>query len=149
MHLHREGGMRGADGNPSRPVPEWGAMNETVRRNRFPLTLQAPRRAREWVRGVLPLEPDCEEVVLLMLSELVANSVRHSGRASEGDVDIIVRNADHTVRIEVRDPGPGSGVEPTPSPDHSGLRIVESLADRWGVTYDPTNVWFEVATGAA
>jgi signal transduction histidine kinase len=124
-------------------------MNETVRRNRFPLTLQAPRRAREWVRSVVPLEPDCEEVVLLMLSELVANSVRHSGHASEGDVDVIVRNADGTVRIEVRDPGPGSGVEPTPSPEHSGLRIVESLADRWGVAYHPTNVWFEVITGAA
>jgi signal transduction histidine kinase len=124
-------------------------MNETVRRNRFPLTLQAPRRAREWVRSVVPLEPDREEVVLLMLSELVANSVRHTGRASERDVDVIVRNADHTVRIEVRDPGPGSGVEPTPSPEHSGLRIVESLADRWGVTYRPTNVWFEVITGAA
>jgi signal transduction histidine kinase len=124
-------------------------MNETVRRNRFPLTLQAPRRAREWVRSVVPLEPEREEVVLLMLSELVANSVRHTGRASERDVDVIVRNADHTVRIEVRDPGPGSGVEPTPSPEHSGLRIVESLADRWGVTYRPTNVWFEVITGAA
>jgi anti-sigma regulatory factor (Ser/Thr protein kinase) len=124
-------------------------MNETVRRNRFPLTVQAPRRAREWVRSVVPLERDCEEVVLLMLSELVANSVRHSGHASEGDVDIIVRNADHTIRIDVRDPGPGSGVEATPSPEHSGLRIVESLADRWGVTYDPTNVWFEVVTGAA
>jgi signal transduction histidine kinase len=124
-------------------------MNESVRRNRFPLTLQAPRRAREWVRSVVPLEPDREEVVLLMLSELVANSVRHSGHASERDVDVIVRNADHTVRIEVRDPGPGSGVEPTPSPEHSGLRIVESLADRWGVTYRPTNVWFEVITGAA
>ena len=124
-------------------------MNETIRRNRFPLTLQAPRRAREWVRSVVRLEPDREEVVLLMLSELVANSVRHSGHASEGDVDVVVRNADHTVRIEVRDPGPGSGVEPTPSAEHSGLRIVESLADRWGVTYEPTNVWFEVNAGAA
>jgi signal transduction histidine kinase len=124
-------------------------MNETIRRNGFPLTLQAPRRAREWVRSVVPLEPDREDVVLLMLSELVANSVRHSGHASEGNVDVIVLSADHTVRIEVRDPGPGSGVEPTPSPEHSGLRIVESLADRWGVTYDPTNVWFEVITGTA
>jgi LytS/YehU family sensor histidine kinase len=84
-----------------------------------------------------------------MLSELVANSVRNSGNASEGDVDVIVWNADYTVRIGVRDPGPGSGVEPTPSAEPSGLRIVGSLADRWGVTYHPTNVWFEAITGAA
>ena len=90
------------------------------------------------------LDPATEEIVLLLLSELVSNSVRHSGRAAEEQVDILLRQAGPAVHVEVMDPGFDAVIAPHPSSDHMGLRILDSLSDRWGVTHDPTTVWFDV-----
>ena len=120
-------------------------MERTVRRTRIPLTVEAPHRARRWVKHAVPLEPHVGEVVVLLLSELVANSVRHSGRSAGDQVTIFVRKTTSSIHVEVCDPGPGGNIRPDASSDHSGLRILDSLSDRWGVTQDPTTVWFDVA----
>jgi len=109
------------------------------------MTTAAPRRARAWASGILPADERHRYIVLLLLSELVTNSVRHSGASPNDQVEIDLREEEHTVHIEVRDPGPGVGIAPGEIPGHSGLRIVEAVSERWGVRHDPTTVWFEVA----
>jgi signal transduction histidine kinase len=113
---------------------------------RLPMTRYAPRRARTWAERVLDVDLAGRDLILLMLSELVSNSVRYSGGSIDDHVDIDVKQADDRIHVEVRDPGPGLGIEPGKVPEHSGLRIVDSLSDGWGVRRQPTTVWFDVTT---
>jgi len=124
-------------------------MEELVRRTRISLTVEAPHRARRWVHDALILEAETEEIVVLLLSELVSNSVRHSGRSPDEQVEILIRQAGPIVHVEVMDPGLGEeAIEPQRSSDHLGLQILDRLSDRWGVTNDPTTVWFDVGGDA-
>ena len=120
-------------------------MVEDGERMRFRLTAQAPSRARRWADGVIDLDPDVQATVMLLLSELVANSVRHSGGAPGEEVDVLIQQTDEGIHVEVRDPGPGNAIEPSDALEHSGLRIVESLSARGGVRHAPTTVWFDIA----
>ncbi len=79
----------------------------------------------------------------LMVSELVANAVVHGIGAITLRIDI---EAD-AIRIEVADDG-NVALAPSPTPGaHGGwgLRIVEQLADDWGVLEGSTRVWFRLA----
>ena len=57
-----------------------------------------------------------------------------------------------TVRVEVRDPGPGFSRpsfddQPPLGTSGRGLYLVDALADRWGVSRTPggeARVWFEI-----
>lgn len=109
----------------------------------------APCRARRAIEGVLdgvpaPLLAD----VLLLTSELVANSVRHG--AGE---QIRLRAVLHTDRVlvEVWDGGSGfSAVAPRlPEPTQHGgrgLYLVDMVATSWGIhrVDDAAWVWFEI-----
>lgn len=109
---------------------------------------EAPARAR---RALSRLRADVDaptlETLRLLVSEIVANSVRHAG--SDG-VSLNVLLSPGTVLTEISDDG--DGFEPDadcgPRPDHTGwgLFLVERLADRWGVVRDGhgTRVWFEL-----
>src|SRR5262245_14892806 len=119
-------------------------MQRSIQRVGFPVTADAPRRARAWADGILHTDERHRYVVVLLLSEVVTNSVRHSGASPHDQVEIDLSEEDHTVHVEVRDPGPGVGIAPGEIPRHSGLRIVEALSERWGVRHDPTTVWFDV-----
>jgi len=87
----------------------------------------------------------------LLVSELVANSVEHSG-AGKGDlIGLEVRVADGRVLVEVSDGGPGFELplSPTRHPWEAeygrGLLIVDSVADAWGVAHGKrSTVWFEL-----
>jgi nitrate/nitrite-specific signal transduction histidine kinase len=120
------------------------AMRESWRDVFFPVTSTAPRRARGWAQRVLQVDDHSRNVVLLLLSELVTNSVRHSGASSREQIHVAVRERGHVVHVEVRDPGPGLGIALGEVPAHSGLQIVDALSARWGVRHDPTTVWFDV-----
>jgi len=85
----------------------------------------------------------------LLVSELVTNSVRHSGLRPQDWIDILVRRDARTLRVEVRDWGRGfSGSAKTGRgaiTSGFGLVLVEGIADRWGVDGGPpTIVWFEL-----
>jgi anti-sigma regulatory factor (Ser/Thr protein kinase) len=113
----------------------------------------APTVARQELEAFrTELDPLLYEDVALLVTELVANSVRHAGPRA-GDwvlLDIFVSAAQ--VRVDVRDGGPGFVPVPRApedlSPYHWGLHIVERLADRWDVV--PANgtgetlVWCEL-----
>lgn len=90
------------------------------------------------------LEPRYEDV-LLIVSELVSNSVRHT--RSE-DIAVRVEANDGRVRVEVSDTGPGFTAS-TPRGDGLGLTIIERLADRWGVSHPGGRftVWAELKLG--
>jgi anti-sigma regulatory factor (Ser/Thr protein kinase) len=86
--------------------------------------------------------------VRLLVSELVTNSVQHAQIAAEDSIVLAVSFTDATVRVEVRDDGPGFEPPASPPPDDAdagwGLFLVEQLADAWGVADEGKGVWFEI-----
>ena len=88
--------------------------------------------------------------VVLLISELVTNSVRHAGLDASEPVQLSVGVSGNTVRVAVRDPGPGFKPPAAPSdPAHVGgwgLVLVDQLAERWGVERDggANVVWCEL-----
>jgi two-component sensor histidine kinase len=109
----------------------------------FQLSSDAPLAARRWLRatGVVPLE--LSDAVDLVVSELVTNSVTHSGLEASEMVSVRISSFPGGVTGEVVDAGRGIGVAPKFRPRSMGLRIVEHTVDRWGHTDHPTRVWFE------
>lgn len=103
------------------------------------------RRHLSRLRG--DLDPPLMETMRLLVTELVANSVKH---AAADSVELRVVVGRSAVLVEVVDEGPG--FEPTPRTEDSrvdsgwGLFLVERLANRWGVVRDGaiTRVWFEL-----
>jgi anti-sigma regulatory factor (Ser/Thr protein kinase) len=88
--------------------------------------------------------------VLLLVTELVTNAVRHAGVGPEQPVRVGLRRLPRRVRVEVTDAGSGfARVRPRSNGDESGgwgLLLVDRIADRWGAepTAAGTCVWFEV-----
>jgi anti-sigma regulatory factor (Ser/Thr protein kinase) len=88
----------------------------------------------------------------LLVSELIANSVEHSGATREQLIGLEVSVVDQRLRVEVSDPGPGfelprvSTSRPWEAEYGRGLLIVDSLAQSWGVTHGArSTVWFELS----
>jgi anti-sigma regulatory factor (Ser/Thr protein kinase) len=85
-----------------------------------------------------------------MVSELVSNSVRHSGRPEGDPILLTVDLRRDAVRAEVVDRGAGVTEPPParPGPEAGwGFYILDQLADDWGYTRQgPTRVWFELST---
>ncbi len=103
---------------------------------------EAPRISRQKLSEIRSeIEPRYDDLALV-ISELVSNSVRHSG---QGTVSVSIKTKPDQVRLEVRDPGPGF------DPDHLagdgiGLRIVGRIADAWGIKNEgECMVWVEIA----
>ena len=114
---------------------------------------RAAGQAREALKALTALlTPETFEDLRLLVSEVVANSVRHAGAVGHrGYVRLKVFASEKLVRVEVIDEGPGfdksSLREPTPEdPSGRGLFLVDQLAQSWGVTKDgETCVWFVLA----
>ena len=103
--------------------------------------------ARRFVAGELSdVDPRLLESIVLMVSELAANSVRHAQSAFRVAVD----RAAKTVRIDVHDEGAGRPLMRSPGPHEPsgrGLRIVDALSDEWGFVEHARggkSVWFTV-----
>ena len=123
-------------------------------RNQIEVEFEAgPTAAASARNALMALEGRVEHDLLgdlrLLVSELVTNSVRHSGVRPTDRVHMVVRVTASTVRVEVADSG--SGFEPKPRdadrtrPGGWGLYLVDELADRWGVGRNHlTRVWFEM-----
>jgi anti-sigma regulatory factor (Ser/Thr protein kinase) len=113
----------------------------------------APTRARRAVAEALrDWRPDQRDALLLVVSELVTNAVRHGSCDRRDRIALAVRHRDGATRIEVTDSGArGRAVEEveyTGAAQRSGwgLPIVAELTDRWGVERGPgrTCVWCEI-----
>jgi anti-sigma regulatory factor (Ser/Thr protein kinase) len=98
--------------------------------------------------------PEREPALLLLVSELVTNSVRHAGLTEAEHIRLRARSDEACAYVEVCDEG-RSGRVPDKRPRRGdalepgglGLVLVDGLADRWGVARDDgeTCVWFELA----
>jgi anti-sigma regulatory factor (Ser/Thr protein kinase) len=86
------------------------------------------------------------EIAELLTSEVVTNAVVHGGSA----VRVEVETVDGRTRISVCDNDPGQPELRSPGLDDEsgrGMRLVDSLARRWGVQPAGSGkcVWFEVS----
>jgi anti-sigma regulatory factor (Ser/Thr protein kinase) len=114
----------------------------------FPHSFDAVTQARHFaVEALQGIDAEAREAIAVMVSELATNAVRYA--ETPFSVRIITEAA--VVRIEITDRGPGLPRLQHPAPTElsgRGLRIVESLADSWGIDQDPARpgktVWFEV-----
>ncbi len=96
------------------------------------------------------VDTDLVEVAAVLTDEIVANAIRH-GRPP---IELAVHRDDEGILIAVADCGPG--VPAVQVPDHSaeagrGLRIVDVLADAWGVSpmAEGKRVWFRLRVPGA
>ncbi len=96
------------------------------------------------------------DLLVLMLSELATNAVQHADTEFEVTITVTEAGDGRRVRVSVRDEAPGFPVPQEPPPDapHGrGLRIVESLADAWGIEvrhgHPGKTVWCAARLGPA
>ena len=116
----------------------------------LPATGRAPGLAREATRDVLSTWhlAHLEETVLLLVSELVTNVVRHA-RASALAMALWLEPEGTSLLIEVYDADPH---EPRPRMPGTleeggfGFVLIEALAGKWGVRQTETGkaVWVEL-----
>lgn len=104
-----------------------------------------PLARREVDRLASEVDEEQLEVLRLLVSEMVSNSIRHA--EGSRSVEVRVRLGRRSIRLEVEDRGPGFR-PPRAAPSASGgwgLVIVDRLAQRWGVRSGPkTTVWLEL-----
>ena len=108
----------------------------------FERTSDAPRDARRQVRELAP--PDRVDDATLLVSELVTNAVKYG---PDEPIRLIVDDDDERARFTVHDAGLGPLPEirdEDPAHGGHGLRLVDAVADRWGVERGSTRVWFEL-----
>jgi hypothetical protein len=86
----------------------------------------------------------------LVVSELVTNSLRHSGTPAGASVIVGVALTPDTIRLDVEDTGHRGAIAPRPvDPETSGgfgLNLVEALSERWGMerVRAGTRVWVQL-----
>jgi serine/threonine-protein kinase RsbW len=116
----------------------------------IPVGHEAPAAARSFIaRHVADAAPDVLDAALLLVSELVTNSVCHSSAAGDEAVIVRVRVRPGECWLEVEDAGDGGVIAPQAQGPGLGLLLVERLSDQWGVTRGaegPTRVWVRLAT---
>ena len=115
----------------------------------FPNEPSSIARARRFVGAQLTdVGADVAGEIAVMVSELATNCVRHTVT----DFAVSVETTRRTIRVEVTDRSGGFPVVRSPDssePTGRGLRIVQELADSFGVSElrgsPGKTVWFEVS----
>jgi anti-sigma regulatory factor (Ser/Thr protein kinase) len=113
---------------------------------------RAASRARRLLRRELTgrVPPHVLSDVALLLTELVANGVRHGGADERAELHLRFERGPRGLRVEVANPNHTHAAVATRRPDMLGggglgLHIVDRVASRWGVSEEPrTAVWFEL-----
>jgi serine/threonine-protein kinase RsbW len=113
----------------------------------------ARRELEHRLAGVLA--PERMGDLQLLVTEIIANSVRHGGVEEDGEIELRVIVRANAVRIEMRD----TGIQADPRvrrPDFDGgggfgMVLVERMSERWGVEHEPREdgrprvvMWFEL-----
>ena len=132
----------------ARTKPSAHSPRMTLRLER---TVHAPARARAAVsRRCEPLGLDASlaQSLILLVSEVVSNAVRHSEGDAAAPIEMAVSVDDEKIRVTVTDAGNGfvpRPRDPSSASDGYGLYLLEKVAACWGVeSEDDTKVWFEL-----
>ena len=119
----------------------------------LPARPESVSAARSAVDSLGVEDEDCRQVLLVVVSELVTNAIRHAGLRPEDRLTLCATRSGDRVRVEVVDQGEGfdrarvTAIEPS-ARGGFGLRIVTELSERWGVIPGEGTVWAEVRTQA-
>ncbi len=127
-------------------------MTDQRQRQRFPSTPASAGQARRFVESVLE-EGGLDHLAYsatMLVSELVANAVLHTGTP----IEVVVCPEVDRVRVEVHDGSPQLPVRKhysTMSGTGRGLMLVEQMASGWGADRTGAGkvVWFELDGGTA
>ncbi|MGW2197510.1 ATP-binding protein [Streptosporangium sp. NPDC001682] len=113
---------------------------------------------RAWARDLLTgrVDDSALDTVVLLLSEVVTNSVVHSdsGQKTAGSITVCLGLGGGMVHAEVIDDGSTTSLPFVRAADFDsdggrGLLLVEAMATAWGTHHDPeagTAVWFHLPT---
>jgi anti-sigma regulatory factor (Ser/Thr protein kinase) len=115
-------------------------------------SLEAGHAARLAIAERYPALPEPGRTdLMLLVTEVVTNAVRHGGDRGALPIRLEVRRDDGHVHVQVEDPGATFMPPPTILSGDSaggwGLFLVDQVAKRWGVSPATagTCVWFELA----
>ena len=111
--------------------------------------VRAPEAARRSLEALRPsLDEGVVDEAILLVSELVTNSVRHAQLGPEDTICVRVLTKPTVLRVEVADAGPGFDPGSVGDPDEEGgwgLWLLDRVATRWGTARgDDARVWFEL-----
>jgi anti-sigma regulatory factor (Ser/Thr protein kinase) len=102
----------------------------------------------------LPVPASALDEARLLVSELVANSMRHARLGPNDTIRVTAEVENGRLRVDVIDGGRGSappvagGIRPSPGAESGwGLYLVETLATRWG--HGTGRYWFELELGSS
>ncbi len=116
--------------------------------------VQAPALARSAIAercADLGLDGSLAQSLILLVSEVVSNAVRHSSGDPLAPVSMIATFGERAIRVSVTDAGAGFTPlqrDPARTHDGYGLYLLEKVAERWGVeSRGNTTVWFELVRG--
>jgi hypothetical protein len=108
---------------------------------RLPSDESAPRVARaavdEWL---VDADPRVHGDARSLVTELVTHAVRRGSPP----IELSLARDGERLRVEVADAGGADGPE---APDDWSRRVIDALAERWGVRGDETRVWVELQAG--
>jgi anti-sigma regulatory factor (Ser/Thr protein kinase) len=110
---------------------------------------ESAQEVRNVLRGWLATRVESREIddAELVVTELVANSVRHAGLSAADVVRVRVAALDEVLHLEVEDTGAGRPQRRKPDPGGGGLglNLVDKLAVDWGVKQNGhTTVWADL-----
>ena len=113
--------------------------------------VHAPALARAEIAArcrELELDGSLCQSLILLVSEVVSNAVRHSAGDAKTPVKLVATFGERTIRVIVTDAGEGFTPrprDPARAQDGYGLYLLEKVAMRWGVeSLGDTKVWFEL-----
>ena len=123
-------------------VPPVGTSS--LRAGRAPVTLRVPfaassvsvarQKLKTWLVEA-GIRGDVVEDARVVISELVANSVRHAQPLPDGDIVVSWKVAKQGLQISVTDGGSGTRPRKVNAPSSAlagrGMAIVETLAETW------------------
>ena len=100
----------------------------------------APAKARNVV-ATMPVTEELRDALVIVVSELVTNSVRHAGLAPGAPIELRVTGGDRRLSVSVHDGGPGFSkpiaANGEKRPGGLGLKIVAALSEDWAVASGP------------
>ena len=136
-------------------VQSWRSVSGA--RERLDLEMPAVSAVLTDVRSAfadLPVPASALDDARLLVSELVANSMRHARLGPNDTIRVRAEVENGRLRVDVIDGGRGGGppvaggIRPRPGAESGwGLYLVETLATRWG--HGAGRYWFELEIGSS